>query len=238
MNLTISPYNATKLNNLGRCAFNGCVNLQNVEIPSTVQTLGDSVFDSCTSLDYVRFRSSSATQLPAQAFCLCSALETVLFENSLASVGDRAFYDCDSLNEAELPETIEAIGEHAFACCDSLQKIIIPARATEISDTAFEGSDNVTIYCYYDSSAYEYARQKHIPYLLMDNARLGDGFVNINDVTAIQRHLAALDTLDGVSLYAADTNQDGELDISDATNLQVFLAEYKIQNPIGEIMTQ
>ena len=33
-----------------------------------------------------------------------------------------------------------------------------------------------------------------------------------------------------------DTNQDGEVDISDATNLQAYLAEYPVQNPIGEIL--
>lgn len=239
---TLSLYDATMLNSLGQCAFNGCINLKYVEIPSSVQTLGDSVFDGCTSLSYVRFRDGSAAQLPVQAFCECSSLKTVLFENDLTSIGDRAFYGCALLSELELPETTEMIGDYAFANCGSLQKIVIPARDTEISDTAFSGCDNVTVYCYYGSTAHLYAKEKNIPYVLLDNARLGDangdGVVNINDVTAIQRHLAELTLLEGVRFYAADSNQDGKLDISDATNLQLFFAEYDIQDPIGEIMTQ
>ena len=66
----------------------------------------------------------------------------------------------------------------------------------------------------------------------------GEGYVNINDVTAIQRHLAELEALEGVRIHAADSNQDGKLDIEDATNLQYFFAEYDIENPIGELITE
>ena len=72
------------------------------------------------------------------------------------------------------------------------------------------------------------------PYILGDAN--GDGRVDIRDVTAIQRHLAELELLDGVQLLAADANQDGELDISDATHLQMYLAEYFDNSPIGTII--
>ena len=53
----------------------------------------------------------------------------------------------------------------------------------------------------------------------------GDGTVNINDATDIQRHLAELKTLTDSELAAADTNGDGKVNINDATHLQRFLAE-------------
>ena len=53
----------------------------------------------------------------------------------------------------------------------------------------------------------------------------GDGTVNINDATDIQRHLAELKTLTDSDLAAADTNGDGKVNINDATHLQRFLAE-------------
>ena len=81
-----------------------------------------------------------------------------------------------------------------------------------------------------------------IRYRLLDDVKLGDtdgdGYVNINDVTAIQRHLAELEHLEGIYLHAANANQDGTLDISDATTLQMYLAEYDIPYPIGEVITQ
>lgn len=56
----------------------------------------------------------------------------------------------------------------------------------------------------------------------------GDGQVNINDVTAIQRHLAGLELIPEARLAFADTNGDGHININDATVLQEYLAGYPI----------
>ena len=207
------------LNSLGQCAFAGCVNLRAVEIPSTVQTLGNSVFDGCTSLYEVRFRDGSAAQIPAQAFFECASLETVLFENDVTSIGNRAFSGCTSLEYVEIPKSVTTIAASAFDNCPAL-----------------------TLGVWYGSCAYDYAKQNHIPYVLLDGVSLGDangdGYVNINDVTAIQRHLSELEALQGICLLAADVNQNGTQEIDDATHLQAYLAEYDIPDPIGEVITQ
>ena len=61
----------------------------------------------------------------------------------------------------------------------------------------------------------------------------GDGYVDINDVTAIQRHLAELEHLSSNRIKAADVTGEG-LDISDATAIQMYLAEYENTYKIGE----
>ena len=61
----------------------------------------------------------------------------------------------------------------------------------------------------------------------------GDGYVDINDVTAIQRHLAELEHLSSHRIKAADVTGEG-LDISDATAIQLYLAEYENTYKIGE----
>ena len=55
-----------------------------------------------------------------------------------------------------------------------------------------------------------------------------DGQININDVTAIQRHLVELEWLSDEQLAMADTNGDEVINISDATHLQMYLAEYDV----------
>lgn len=54
----------------------------------------------------------------------------------------------------------------------------------------------------------------------------GDGRVDVRDVTAIQRHIADNETLNGVDLANADVDGDGEVTIADATRLQRYLAEF------------
>ena len=61
----------------------------------------------------------------------------------------------------------------------------------------------------------------------------GDGFVTIYDVTALQRHLAKLELLSENNLTAADIDGNG-LNITDATNIQRYLAEYENVYNVGE----
>ena len=61
----------------------------------------------------------------------------------------------------------------------------------------------------------------------------GDGYVTIYDVTALQRHLANLELLSENNLTAADIDVNG-LDITDATNIQHYLAEYENVYNVGE----
>ena len=59
-----------------------------------------------------------------------------------------------------------------------------------------------------------------------------DGTVNINDVTALQGHIAELDKLDAESILTGDINGDGVTDIGDATEIQRFLAEMTDKFPV------
>ncbi len=54
-----------------------------------------------------------------------------------------------------------------------------------------------------------------------------DGYVDINDVTCIQRYLAEYIEFDEIQLKAADVNGDGFVNIKDATKIQRFLAEFE-----------
>ena len=61
-----------------------------------------------------------------------------------------------------------------------------------------------------------------------------DGKINNKDVTLLFRHLNG----DGVSVdkTACDTNGDGRITISDATEIQKYVAEYEIPYPIGKMV--
>lgn len=52
----------------------------------------------------------------------------------------------------------------------------------------------------------------------------GDGTVDINDATTVQKHIAQLITLTGEDLEASDANRDGNTNIDDATTIQRMVA--------------
>ena len=61
----------------------------------------------------------------------------------------------------------------------------------------------------------------------------GDGIVSVQDVTAIQRHIAGLEPVTGEFLAAADINRDGEVKIDDATLLQMIISEFEFPYGVG-----
>lgn len=209
---------AEHLNSIGVAAFRGCSNLEALTIPATVSYLSEYMLTDCTSLQSVTINNLPSI-IPAE---MCN--------------------HCSSLESFEVPESVTEIRRYAFGSCTSLSYVIVPASVQSIAQSAFYNCPNLTLGVWYDSYAYHYAAEKNIPYTLLDGVKLGDvdgnGIVNINDVTEIQRYLAELDVLEGISLYASDVNRDGVLDISDATAIQMYLAEYEIEYPIGEIITQ
>ena len=227
---------------IGGMAFQNRSALTYVYIPDSFTIIGAYAFDGCTSLSEVVF-GENLQNINFGAFRYCDSLTTVdLSQTKLSLIANAAFYDCDSLQEVMLPDTVESIGANAFANCPSLNKIVIGRNVTKIAASAFNNSTNTVIYCYYNSYAYQFAREMSISYTLLDEVKLGDangdGHVTINDVTAIQRYLAELETLEGSYLHAADANQDGTVNIADATVIQMYLAEYDMEYPIGEVMTQ
>ena len=72
-----------------------------------------------------------------EAFFFCESLSSLVFPNSITSIGDDAFGGCCSLTDIVLPEGVNSIGERAFHNCSSLTSIVIPDGVTSIGDWAF-----------------------------------------------------------------------------------------------------
>jgi len=243
-------------------AFMGCTSLETVTIPENVISFGDRVFAECTALKTVSLMSNM-TSVPTNMFSGCISLENLTINEGIAEFGYGCFNGCSSLTDLDfvsngaliqsyafngtgaesvvLSDSLLAIPNYAFTNCPNLKYVTIPESVVLIQPYAFD-FENITIRCYYDSYAYDFAKEHEYSYELLDGVMLGDtnrdNNISISDVTAIQRHLAELEKLEGIYLYAADTNQDGNVDISDATSLQMHLAEYDLPYTIGELLRQ
>ena len=201
------------------------------------------------------------------AFHKCSSLESVLVPNSITDVDETgAFRECTSLTDVTFYGNENVVPVECFYKCSSLSNVRLSARVVD-SKPRFCGLHFVGVFEMFDTIEYiapnalltetldltsrclvrhvrfhTYAVENDINYILLDGVKLGDvngdGIVNINDVTAIQQHLAEYVSLEGIFLHAADADQNGEVKIDDATLLQEFLAEYTVGHPVGEVMTQ
>ncbi|MBR2132342.1 MAG: leucine-rich repeat protein [Oscillospiraceae bacterium] len=109
--------------------------VQNVQIPEPIFNISHDAFSGCKSLSQV--------ELPS----------------TLKVIGNHAFNNCTALTKVTLPEGVIDIGDASFASCESLKQITLPASLGRIGDDAFVGCPNLTIRCFRDSFAHEYARE-------------------------------------------------------------------------------
>ena len=76
--------------------FEGCRNLTSVELPDTLEAIGNHAFRDCTGLRGIEI-PESVNRIGAEAFYGCSALEAVCLSNRLEHVGPGTFGECNQL---------------------------------------------------------------------------------------------------------------------------------------------
>lgn len=121
---------------VGQRVFEGCTSLEEVEIPSSVNRLVAFGFSDCTSLKSVKI-PEGVDKIGTTTFGGCSALENVELPSTLKSTGFNAFRDCISLKEISLPKGLIELNDGTFYGCKALSQAELPKCLEIIGDWAF-----------------------------------------------------------------------------------------------------
>ena len=111
--------------------------MQSVNIPSTVTTIRDSAFYNCNQLKEISL-------------------------SGVKVIGEEVFYNCYALTRLTLGDTVTSVGTNAFSCCENMKTIYISDKVSELGYNCLPDYDHVTIYCYKDSIADDYAKDNNI----------------------------------------------------------------------------
>lgn len=130
----------TKIKTIGKSAFSGCNQLTGIILPNTLEVLGDvsgnsgSVFNGCTSLQFVKTASSAAN---------------VKFElpQSLKVIGKQTFrnsFPKGSNLIIKLPTSVEIVGSEAFYSNSAFSQIYIERKSdlSGYSSTGFKANSS------------------------------------------------------------------------------------------------
>lgn len=121
---------------IGRGAFAGCKELEDVVLPRGVRKIADRLFDKCGKLSGVSLVGNVAA-IGDYAFRECRSLAEFHIPDSVKHIGKFAFSDCVSLRRMIIPDSVERIDEAVFCCCDALSEVRLPAGIPEITEIMF-----------------------------------------------------------------------------------------------------
>ena len=117
-------------------AFWECQNITSINLPNSIEEIGEWAFHKCTSLVSLSL-PNAITSIPEDMCDNCASLQSILIPESVVTIGDCAFSGCSSLKSISLPENLESIKWDAFQGCTSLTSLTLPDSLTEIGHAAF-----------------------------------------------------------------------------------------------------
>lgn len=148
----------SKLKTVRDLAFSECIQLQQIDIPNSVDSIGANAFTFCDALRTVTL-PTNLKQLSYGTFSSCTALTRIVVPQSCKVIGEfafgnctglsyvdiqgadsistKAFYHCSVLPSLKLPETLKVIGDSAFMRCEALVSLEIPASLEKVGDKLF-----------------------------------------------------------------------------------------------------
>lgn len=132
-------------------SFMGCANLKAISIPSSVRSLGNSLFIYCISLDSIIIDKQNPT-FDSRDGCnaiIRTADNTLLYgckstdiPSSVETIDTYAYNGC-MIKEADIPTGVKRINRAAFFDCPILEEIHISSSVEEIEEEAFRICPNI-----------------------------------------------------------------------------------------------
>lgn len=213
--------------------FSGCASLESVVLPN-IMTYTYTSYHLWGDVESTTTYSS----IPGYCFANCTSLKSIVFPEDVTEIGMGAFMGCSSLEELVIPDSVELIDEGAFEGCTSLKTVTLPNSLQTYKRSSYDEeitfiTTNENIWDILMSSlntkftTYSEEELKEIFNIIIQvdtevaGDVNGDGTLDINDVTIVQKKLADIYTFD---INNSDYNSDGKTNIRDATEMQRALA--------------
>ena len=110
-----------------------------VNIPSTIESIGNLAFNGCISLTSFNVNSKNANFCSENGILFNKAKTTLLqypsakadtdysIPDGVTKIEDWAFYDCNKLTVMTIPSSVATIGEYALNFCTGLTKLFVHA---------------------------------------------------------------------------------------------------------------
>lgn len=137
-------------------AFKDCVNMTEIEIPSSVIFVGSSAFENCRGLTKAIFSSidnlcninfklgANPVSYAHHLFIGDMEIKELVIPETVKNIGDYTFNGCEYLSSVTIPNSVKTIGSSAFGGCNGLSSVIIGDSVKNIDYYAFSACTSLT----------------------------------------------------------------------------------------------
>lgn len=199
-------------------AFSYCRSLEKIKIDAKNSNYNDGGTENCiievtdssrpTLIRGTNSRTSLSgiKRVAAYAYSGCEDIKNMKILSNINYIGEFAFAGCTNLETVILPSGITEIRDSVFASCNKLEKVVVPETVTKIAFTAFPReitgySETLTIYCYPNSKAEEFAERFDINIHLMYVATTPTSQDVTNEATGIKIKWNQVENVEGYRIY-------------------------------------
>ncbi len=127
---------------IGDDCFMNNNHIQNVKLPASIETIGESAFKNCVALKTIDLSACALLHLLKDTFAYCSSLKNLLLPKCLVSI------------------------ENAIGYCYQLKVLTLPVHVTSLMIENV--SDDFEVHIHHDSKGEELANENHIHYTYID----------------------------------------------------------------------
>lgn len=162
---------------IGSYAFDGCQNLLQITIPSSITNIGQNAFSSTSALGAVhaesveawckiQFDGESANPLSSARHLYVGGrlLTELIIPNEIGHLSQNAFSGCCDLAYAVIPESVISVGTCAFRNCSNLKWVWLQGNSPAVEDDIYSGTpDDLTTYVQEGSTGWLFMGSAALP---------------------------------------------------------------------------
>ena len=123
------------LKTIGNTAFRSC-KFQTINLPNSITSIGTAAFLWCKQLESVQL-PSGIKEIAPSLFSECTKLSNVTIANGVTAIHQSAFAECEELETIRIPSTVTTIGNKGFYSCNKLKKIEFPNSVSSLGESMF-----------------------------------------------------------------------------------------------------
>ncbi len=141
---------------IGKSAFEGCININRIELPNSLKRIGKDAFKRCCVNDFdpvfyiksdMGFRMYAMRELEKIYYSFDDKVKAIFSPTDIDdsiytsyNIKDKSvskFLDFKPLTSITIPNNVEIINDYAFCLCKNLYEVHLPENIKAIGDEAF-----------------------------------------------------------------------------------------------------